>query len=68
MFCNPLMLGILKWGMAKIWSCGWALRKYKVKKSTYKQLAGLKNQDWGGLETPIHYWSFKAIPVTCDLV
>ena len=35
MFSNPWMLGILKWGMAQIWSCGWALRKYKVKKSTF---------------------------------
>ena len=25
----------------------------------YKQKAGLKNQEWGGLKTPIHYWSLR---------
>jgi len=51
--------------MAKIWSCGWALRKYKVKKKEDKthffnrlnRRPGLKNHEWGGLETPIHNWS-----------
>jgi len=28
---NSWMMGILKWGMAQIWSCGWVLRKSKVK-------------------------------------
>ena len=43
----------------QIWSCGWAIRNYKVKKSTLPNIrkARLKNQEWGGLETPIHYWS-----------
>ena len=60
---KPWMLGILKWGMAQIWSCGWALCKYKVIKKSSKHIffcfnrrPGLKTQEWGWLETPIHNW------------
>ena len=31
LFGNSWMIGILKWGMAQIWSCGWELRKILLK-------------------------------------
>ena len=60
------MLGILKWGVAQIWWCGASQLQSKQKVAlnvylSYKQKAGLKNQEWRGLETPIHYWSLDLI-------
>ena len=49
------MIGVLKWEMAQILSCGWVLDNFKVKTRKFLYLTRTR----GGLETPVHYWSFR---------
>ena len=47
------MIGVLKWEMAQIWSCGWVLDWVKTRKFLYL------TRTQRGLETSVHNWSLR---------